>query len=731
MPRKNSNKLLKDGSVNPDYVRSGGKSGVSKARRKVLPDGSINPNYILRKPRRKVLPDGGINPNYVARKGGKHRPAFLTGEFVGVDGEGEDLDGNHLYTYLAHNNESIYDKNGLSSEACFEFLLKMGSDNPKGIFCIFAGGYDGNLWLRDVPKQVILCIVEADGQYPIYWEGYGIKFVQRRFFEIRRRIPKLNERGKPEKPVKVWDVWGFFQGSFISAIKQWMPGYDKLDLIIEGKLRRVDFHGSDYEFMVAYNAAELEALVLMMNKLRDVMIEMGLTLRGWHGAGAVASAIYKNNDVKRHLEKPPEPVYQASKHAYFGGRIELGQFGTHMKTIHHYDVNSSYPAKQRNLPSLAGGEWIQRGKGFDTRTTANICIALVRWGGMDESIFCPFPYRSAELHMVLYPAQGLNWVYKPELDAALKWADKTPCWVIDVEDSYEFIPATNELPFDFINDDYKTRQAIVTESKRSGVPNGKEKGIKLGLNSLYGKTAQRIGYSPKIGRLPPFHNLLYAGYITSAARAELFDAAMQAPDKIICMATDGIYSTVPLDLDCPTDKVLGKWEYQTHEGMVLVQSGFYFLFDKNDGLQSYSRGFDKMVKRVDILNTLAIIQAAWKKKQSAVYLPCTRFITLKSALCGGDWWDRWLSWYKFKTVDKKTGQEFDGRRLTITPIFTKRHPLNGKPHLEMVQTVPGMNFCPHMLSAAHDIPWDINPDINTTEPSESVVGLEHFIDSAE
>jgi len=708
MPRKNSNKLLADRSPNPDYKRSGGKSGMALSRKKFLSDGAPNPAY-----KRSSV------------SGGKHRPAFLTGQFVGIDGEGAEVNGVHQYTYLAYNDGSIFNERGLTTVQCLDFLLDMGYKNQKGIFCIFAGGYDMNLWIRDIPKEIILLIVEADGQYFISWDGYAIKFVQRRFFEIKRDVPRLLENGKKEKPVKIWDVWGFFQGSFISAVQNWIPAYDKLDLIVQGKALRVNFQDSDHEFMIRYNAAELEALVMLMEKLRESMIAMGLTLRGWHGAGAVASAIYKLHDVKSHLEKPPAAVHEASKHAYFGGRIEIGQYGTHNGTIHHYDVNSSYPAKQRNLPSLAGGQWIQRGAGFDTRTSNNICIALVKWGGMDYNIFNPFPLRSAEHRKVLFPAQGYNWIYKPELDAALKWRDMgNEEWVIDIEECYEFIPATDVKPFDFINEYYKVRQELVAESKRTKIPNGKEKGIKLGLNSLYGKTAQRIGYDKRTGRIPPYHNLVYAGYITSASRAELFDAAMQAPDKIICMATDGIYSTVPLDLDCPKEKVLGKWEYQTHDSMILVQSGFYFLRD-GEKLATYSRGFDRMKNKKEAEETLAMIQKAWNNNEYTVYLPCTRFVTLKSALCGDEWWARWCTWYKFRTLDKSTNVVYEGRKLTIDPTGSKRIPEKTKVRADktMIQTTPALNLFPDSLSQQHGIPWDV--DINTTEPTDYIIAHEH------
>lgn len=679
-----------------------------------LPDGTDNPLYYRRKVRGKSK-----SGKSTAKKPNK----FELGQFIGIDGEGGEVDGKHQYIYLAHNFENIYNPKGLTSKQCFDFLLKMGKEYKHGIFCIFGGGYDMNLWLRDVPKNVIEAIVEADGVYGVTWEYYEIKFVQRRFFSVKYL---LNPAGTP--PVKVWDIWGFFQGSFVGALQTWLPSYEHLDLIIEGKAARVDFKESDLEFMKRYNQCEVDALVLLMDKLRDAMKALNLTLKGWHGAGAVASAIYKRENIKAHLETPPEPVYTATKHAYFGGRIEIGKYGTHKGTIHHYDINSAYPAIQKDLPSLSGGAWIQRPAGFDTRTTENICIARIYWDNIVNAPFCPFPFRSQYQNKVLFPTEGNNWVWKPELDAALKWRDSGyPYWHIEIFEVWEFIPATDARPFEFIQTDYTRRQEIVAESKRTGIPNGVEKAIKLGLNSLYGKTAQRIGYDPKTGRIPPFHNLVYAGYITAATRAALFDAAMQAPFDIICMATDGIYSTSPLTLDCPKEKVLGKWEYQTHDEMILVQSGVYFLRD-GDEVSCYSRGFDRMTKKADVNAVIELIQDAWSKHKGEVFLPCTRFITLKSALCGGDWWERWLSWYEFKTI-MDDGSIQAGRKLAITPTGTKRIGSDKRTRADryMLQTMPTINMVPDSFSMAHNIPWDFeienknNPDNFATE--------EHDLDS--
>lgn len=680
---------------------------------------------------KKFLDDGTLNPAWIPRSGanarsgksgksGKKLPLFEIGKFIALDGEGADINDVHRYVMLmnSYGNTAI-SENGLPTVTCLDFLLETANtarrNNDKGIFVIFGGNYDFNFWLRDIPKSIIEKIVEADGQYFTWWNDYAIKMIQRKFFVV--------ERGGVS--IKVWDVHGFFQGSFIGAIKQWLPGYEGTDLIIEGKARRSQFSMDELDFIKRYTTAELDALCKMMDKLRDGIRGLGLTIGSWHGAGAIATAMLKHHKTKEIYDELPQEVYEGAKYAYFGGRIELGKYGRHNGKIYHYDINSAYPAVQATLPALKGGKWIKHGKGFDPRKSDNeLILCLVQWDNLQNTRFCPFPFRSWAQLKVLYPTCGMNYLWKPEIAAALDVRDEQSrdYWEINILEAYEFIPANPDYkPFAWIQEYYDERQKIVAESKRSGIPNGAEKAIKLGINSLYGKQAQRIGYDEKTGRKPPYFNLAYAGHITAATRAKLWRAAMQNDDAIICLATDGIYSTAPLNLDCPKEKILGKWEAQEHDEMIMVQSGFYFLRN-GDQWDSYSRGFDRMTTQAEMIETMNVIMDTWKKRRGEVWLPCTRFITLKSALCGGGWWERWLTWHKF--YDEKAEQP--GRRLAITCTGTKRTADSDRlPNRGMIPTLPTFNFTgPHQLGDQHDIPWDVEEIEHGVKNMEILI--EHF-----
>lgn len=691
---------------------------MSKYHKKFLENGELNPKWKPRNPAWKKQPSGKHKKtekpsreffDSLPKSSGKS--FFKNFPFRAFDGEGAEVDGVHKYILLNNSDKQcIYNCGGLDSVTIFDYLLECHERDPKRVNVVFAGNYDANLWLRDVEKEDIERISEADGKYyvSIFKNRYQVRFVPRKYFAIKRP--------GQEKAFVIWDVFGFFQSSFLKAMETWLPGDDRYSLIKEGKEKRSNFDNQDIAYIKQYCDAELSALVDMMDKLRQSIKDLDLVITRFDGAGSIASAIFKKHDVKKHIAQLPDQVQIAAQHAYFGGRIEIGKFGRHEGRIYNYDINSAYPFAQHDLPSLAHGEWIKRGADYDPRSTDNkMIVCLVKWSGFDNDIFCPFPYRSQSQNKVLFPSCGLNWIWKPEIAAALdiKERHNRTDWHIEILDCYEFVPGGIVLPFYFLADYYEHRKALVETTKRTGIFNGAEKTIKLGVNSAYGKTAQKAGYDEKTDRKPPYHNIAYAGIITSATRARLWLASQQCQDKIIALATDGVYSTQPLDLYTPKEKILGQWEKSDYSAMTLVQAGFYWLED-DDELISYSRGFDKMINQADMRETLNKVINAWNKKESEVYLPCTRFITMKTALSGGDWWGRWCTWHSMKG---ERGQ--DGRRLALTPYGTKRRfSRYGTPNKKMTQTYPQHNLSPELMSSIYTLPWE--NDIN-----ETAIDLEH------
>ena len=182
---------------------------------------------------------------------------------------------------------------------------------------------------------------------------------------------------------RIFDVFAFFQSSF-SAVTDSMAESgratkDEADYMRVMKGLRDQFATVPIEEIKTYTTLELRLLARMMADLRNGFDETGLHLRGWHGAGAAASALIESQKLKVHYGEDIaasdiSPQQDAAHHAYFGGRIELLKQG-YMEgaSLHVYDIASAYPAAMVEFPSLASGEWANKqGNEFASGTLSEL-----------------------------------------------------------------------------------------------------------------------------------------------------------------------------------------------------------------------------------------------------------------------------------------------------------------------------------------------------------------------
>jgi hypothetical protein len=222
---------------------------------------------------------------------------------------------------------------------------------------------------------------------------------------------------------------------------------------------------------------------------------------------------------------------------------------------------------------------------------------------------------------------------------------------------------------------YAQRKQLVEDSKRTGIPNGAEKTIKLGLNSCYGKTAQQVGARVNKGELQPpaYFQLEWAGYVTAGCRAQLMLAALEKPNAIISFATDALFSSEKLDLHTPTEKTLGAWEMKIHDGMTIIMPGVYWLHD-GDAIEHFSRGFDKTT-----MSDPQLVHRAWSRGEIEINVTQTRMITLGVAHMSVNFW-------KLRGIFVSAP-----RALKITGENSKREPIDIIrlcPHHGLVNTRP-------------------------------------------
>lgn len=475
--------------------------------------------------------------------------------FVAIDGEGI----GDKYVLLASSlskDSYIYNREGLSTKECLDFLLAIPQWTNRVWFFL---SYDVNMILQDVPLLgPHHSLEELYLTGATFWQGYRIRYIPKKVFQV----------SKGKRSFLSYDVFGFFQRSFLKACEKWGV---ELDPIIEkGKQARGDFASWPDQDIITYNGAELQALQRLIFAYYQAHNKAGLPpLKRLDGSGASAAAWLESIRAKSFLPTDlPEEVEQAGRYAYFGGRIETSGWGEG-DSLHHYDIRSAYPAAIMECPDLSKLSWKQKewkGESF--------ALVHVRWQ-VDFSSpwrWGPLPFREKG-GTIIFPSFGEGTYWGCEVSSALERFPDS----IEVLDSW--IPEGDFVyPFrDIVIDMYQRR----SEDDRMNLP------IKLVLNSLYGKFAQR-----QVGEhLPPYQNYLWAGYITAFTRAKLNHAIHLANGQVYMTMTDGVYSAVPLDL--PISSTIGEWEYdEEHTGIIVLGAGVYALKDKGGRLTEFKeRGF--------------------------------------------------------------------------------------------------------------------------------------------
>lgn len=612
------------------------------------------------------------------------------GRVIAWDGEGLQVaDGvPQPYVLLANSEgDDWYALEGLSTRNILHALVETEFKYPGAKHFIYGGSYDVNEWLRDLDEKSLRILHSQGG---VKWEEWYIEYRPRKSFYVREYARDIR--------LTVWDAYPWYQRSFVKALREYLGAdYADLPMIEEMKGRRSQFDAREIDAIRTYTQAELRALVALVRRLMVNLDAAGIRVRRWDGPGAAAAAVLRAKRAKRAMAIPPQPVIDGAGVAYSGGRIEVLKYGTLEAPIYHYDINSAYPAAMRALPNLKDARWIYS----KNPPAENNGLYHVRWKWKNAPLlpFYPFHFRTDD-GSIYYPPEGDGWVWGYELCAYLDNAATFDGLNVDVLDGFTLRVLYDDAPFAWVQSMYDVRQQWKAEG------NPAEWALKLGLNSLYGKLAQTIGWDDE--KRPPFYQIEWAGLITSATRAQLLRAACLAPSEVIMFATDGIFSTVPLDL--PTGKALGEWSSELHDGITVVQSGVYFIKEGGEW-KTWSRGYNAAE-----LNRDAVVEG-WRRGTEYIEIPQTRFLTLGSALTGRRISPEWRSW---RTAPRILSLGPTGKRMP-RPEIKRAHP-----ERELVPSAPSFTLGNSLTqtSAKYDRAW-------RKELTETVDGVSVLIFEAE
>lgn len=589
----------------------------------------------------------------------------------------------------------------------FNLLLEVGSEFPDGYHVAFSFDYDVNQIIQDFDWKTLI-ILNATGKAK--WNGYTVSHVPHKMFSVSHP-----DRGT----IRVDDVFSFFRARYDKVLdKHHIGDTNTVARISEGKDNRSDFWWRDMAEIARYWATECELGCLLMDKTRRLCCQAGYHVTKWYGPGALAAYSLNRRKITTHmaqgisasgnpgLHTVPSQVRVASLFAYAGGWFERFKMGRLVDVpIYSYDINSAYVYAMSLLPSLADGRWVHyNAQDTDLAALARSCrfgLFHTRWKP-DSDLYLrscygmPIPlfHRDRDGRMVRPALPTDTWLWNPEAANASAFPHTTyvEAWILEgADESY---------PMSWVEGDYNKRLAL----KKAG--DATEFALKSALASYYGRQAQRTGWNQKTNSAPKFHQIEWAGWITSKCRAMIYQQAFCSARNggLISVDTDGILSTVPLTV--PTGDKLGEWKEEIYDGILYLQNGVYWLRDEANRYPSKHVGSSSWLppKLRGIPTAKVSVEEGERALDNDGVLELSRrtFIGYGAALHR----DRSL-WRTWQDQTVRINAQHAGGRVHVQPLC--RTCRDGRTHLadglhDLILVPQGAT-----TSKPHRLPWLVDP----------------------
>lgn len=644
--------------------------------------------------------------------------------FVAWDGEGANLDGPgkpQAYILFGSSDERVPPllKSGhLHFFECLDYIIRVGRLNPTAFHISYSFNYDVVQIIRTLPEAVLVQLHKTGKlriSRPTTGDEYFVHYIPSKWFSVTKFGDTYDRKRNPtaKVTVRIYDIFSFFATSFVKAYET-TTGNKVSDIVASGKRARDDFANLDLAYVERYWRMEILQLRELAEALRDNLYGAGFYIREWHGPGALASFINKTYNVRSAMAKSPDEVREAARYGYAGGRFEIFQLGRREGPIYSLDINSAYPYAISQLPNLSVGVWERVDKPTRVARFGIYRVRLVprRGGSFVELRPGPLFHRD-KMGNISFPWVTEGWYWSPEVANLVKHLPRSQYEILE---GWEYTGWSEKPPpFDFINGMYTKRRKWKEEG------NASQLALKLGMNSLYGKMAQRVGWNEEKKTAPSWHQLEWAGWVTSYCRAMLWDAMQRIPRRsLIAVETDGLYTTHnPAEILGPeygyrpgsggakgsyfSSTELGGWEVEEYDEIIYVQSGLAWL-RIGEKWKAKRRGLDAKTFQLDDAQTyVASLRAG--ERWSPFVGSSHRFIGLGGALVSSTpTHERLGLWVD---IDRDISPGMSGKRFHIPKqceacgqgltAYESTHDLS----IRSLAYKPG-----ERLSKPHDIPWE-------------------------
>lgn len=514
----------------------------------------------------------------------KRHEKYLEKPFVAWDGEGSEVPDGVPQPFMLFGNS-----NGLSVEAeelttdqCLDLIMQ-GDDQV--INFSFAFNYDVNQILWQLPQSKMNRLIKRGR---VRYGKYLIEWVPGKWFQVKR----LQGR----KCIKIFDSWHFFNCALVTDDPKNPGALDKYNIgtpeerkyLADMKKARPTFTWAEIEEVKKYWTLEGRLMVQLMEYIRTLFADAGMYITSWHGPGAVARYMLNGHQVKKaqnDTRRNHPRVWIAARYAFSAGHFEQFRAGLYDGPVWNYDIHSAFPYAIQFLPDLNKGHWEHTYNVDRNRIDPyEFAIYQIDYSGRDRGVYYPHPlFRRLRNDNICWPAKVRGWYWSPEADLVKDdpHAEIKEAWIFHSDGT---------KPMAWIADIYDTRERL----KSMGNP--MEYPFKLGMNSCYGQFAQRAGWeNQRNPGPPPYHQLEWAGYITSMCKWMVHRVAIWCYEQnsLVTIDTDAVCSTVRIPdgvLPNGVGNNLGQWEETRHDGILLWQSGFYWLRDGDSWTKCRSRG---------------------------------------------------------------------------------------------------------------------------------------------
>lgn len=381
---------------------------------------------------------------------------------------------------------------------------------------------------------------------------------------------------------------------------------------------------------------------LALNWITTFHKQFGFTVGKWISSGYLAEKVLIYNEIHiPFFHDIPYEVQELAWQSFYGGRFELLVKGF-VGECWLYDINSAYPFALSQIPDVTCGKWVG-GNRIDPNAALGFYHILAR---VDDSVrVAPFPFRTRRNMIAFLTGQVETYVTLEELKA-VEGDNRISYKILD---SWQFIPDKNCLyPFKhFIEHQYTKRLDLKEKGDQL------ERAIKVVLNSMYGKMAQRV--NNRIGNL---FSPVIASFITGYTRAQLYRFVREhnLEEYVVAFATDSI--AVRKDIPDLNSKRLGEMKLDRHSRDVIFLSNGFYRFDgkwKQRGV-----GYDRE-KKVEIEHLDTRID---NEGQLYIKVKTTKTTHIK----GGIIYNRIRDIGKIEEYEKKINLNSDKKRFWLADL---------------------------------------------------------------